>query len=363
MAIVLKAEKKGLVVTLTTDRKPITYNMSTHEFTSYTGRKVQSFPRYVNPSDSLTHIERLILHAVECSSQWSCAYLDNLELWLGQPELLENVHMYDLGYLSTKCPKGFVKWLKEKGEKPLIGAYERFMQEQVFDKLPQDDKDFIDILTNTRLAPYCNGSVGWFKSLYIGFNTKQRDALKKMFKVSTKSLCFNLSDDIRTFINYISHNMNYNRLSCCENWEEKIDTNRDYNTNLQTLFLLADKEQEKSIIATEDKGRTITELSNDEFVIVVPSSLEDLTDEGRQQNNCVGHFYNNSISDGIDFVYFIRKKDTPDKSYITNRFNIYSRKTVETRKKNNAGNDDNNARDLIKLIDDKLRELLYEKKA
>lgn len=91
---------------------------------------------------------------------------------------------------------------------------------------------------------------------------------------------------------------------------------------------------------------------------VVPSSLKDFTDEGRQQNNCVGHYYHKSIAEGLNLIYFIRKTNSPDKSYITNRFNIHYQKTTETKKKNNATNDDQDALRFICRIDEMIRTLI-----
>ena len=48
----------------------------------------------------------------------------------------------------------------------------------------------------------------------------------------------------------------------------------------------------------------------------------DLADEGIQQNNCVGYYYNDSIERGDNCIFFLRKKDKPEKSYITCRYNI-----------------------------------------
>ena len=48
--------------------------------------------------------------------------------------------------------------------------------------------------------------------------------------------------------------------------------------------------------------------------------MSDLIDEGTQQHNCVGSYYNQSIANGEDFIFFIRKKDNLEKSYITCRY-------------------------------------------
>lgn len=115
---------------------------------------------------------------------------------------------------------------------------------------------------------------------------------------------------------------------------------------------------EEGILAKENIIRPIEALSNEQFTVIVPSSLKDFTDEGKQQSNCVGYYYHQSILEGRNLIYFIRKTNSPDKSYITNRFNIQSQKTTETRMKFNATNDDQDARQLIRRIDEMIRTLI-----
>lgn len=67
----------------------------------------------------------------------------------------------------------------------------------------------------------------------------------------------------------------------------------------------------------------------------MPQKLDDLIDEGKQQNNCVGSFYNDDIICGRDYIYFIRRKDNPKKSVATARYDTGKKKTVELREKNN----------------------------
>ena len=80
-------------------------------------------------------------------------------------------------------------------------------------------------------------------------------------------------------------------------------------------------------------------IINDEYIIKVPQDLRGLKDEGEQQHNCVGHYYNDSIMQGRNLIYFLRDKNAPNKSLITCRYNINSRKTVEHRRPyNNSTN-------------------------
>lgn len=99
--------------------------------------------------------------------------------------------------------------------------------------------------------------------------------------------------------------------------------------------LLKDKEQQEQIQKNQNKIKELENLVYEDYCFIVPTTLEELIDEGKQQNNCVGSFYNNSMARGENFIYFIRKKNEPKKSYITCRFGVYTKETVEARYKFN----------------------------
>lgn len=99
--------------------------------------------------------------------------------------------------------------------------------------------------------------------------------------------------------------------------------------------LLKDKEQQEQIQKNQNKIKELENLVYEDYCFIVPTTLEELIDEGKQQKNCVGSFYNNSMARGENFIYFIRKKNEPKKSYITCRFSVYTKETVEARYKFN----------------------------
>lgn len=109
-----------------------------------------------------------------------------------------------------------------------------------------------------------------------------------------------------------------------------IDSGKDIKNIIK---ILKDKENEKL-----NKGIKLTQsyyspaidgIINDDLIVVVPQNIEDLVDEGTQQHNCVGEFYNERIADGEDFIFFIRKKSNPKKSYITCRYSISDEELAE----------------------------------
>ena len=99
--------------------------------------------------------------------------------------------------------------------------------------------------------------------------------------------------------------------------------------------LLKDKEQQEQIEKSQKRIKELETLTYKDYCFIVPTTPKELIDEGEQQHNCVGSYYNDSMSEGIGFIYFIRKKNEPEKSYITCYFDVYTKKTVEARYKFN----------------------------
>lgn len=95
--------------------------------------------------------------------------------------------------------------------------------------------------------------------------------------------------------------------------------------------LLKDKEQQELIQKNQKRIKELENLLYEDYCFIVPTTPKELIDEGKQQHNCVGSYYNNFMSNEIGFIYFIRKKNEPEKSYITCRFNVYIKKTEEAR--------------------------------
>lgn len=359
-------EKSGLTVTVTIEGKanPVIFDMAHLSFTSYTGRDIQRFPvgSYCFEKDSFSGIiPRLLFNALLSNSKGDVRNnLSKVELFINNPEILGDIHY--CSELANECPKGFIKWLKDNNKMPTeesLAIYKRIM---ALKRMTQEDKEVYELLFDTENSPYYQYS-DVYKDCYLSMSSELRHKFNKILKVSIKSLSWWLKDEMTTFIDKFIRNMGWNtwKGECRpDNWEEMLNTDRSFQWNTNNLYILAEKERGNKIIKNENKIRAIEELSDDTFVIVVPKTLQDFTDEGNMQHNCVGHFYHGSIAAGENLVYFIRKKSTPNRSYITNRYNINSKRTVETRLFANAYNDDEKAKALIKEIDKKISSLLSE---
>lgn len=101
----------------------------------------------------------------------------------------------------------------------------------------------------------------------------------------------------------------------------------------------------------------INGLEIEDYIVVVPQTVEEKANEGKQQNNCVGSYYDDSIIKGENLIYFVRRKENPSKSYITCRYNTYSKDTVEYRYKNNLSiirDDQEIINKITKIINERL---------
>lgn len=360
---ITEVTKQGMIVSVTIEGKarPVTFNMQTREITSYTGRDVMRFPvgEYQTAAIRNDAVSRLLFECFMTSYKQSLLNgLQKLELFINNPDLLATVnHVSDL---PDECPKGYLKWVQENGKALSYDTVEEYKDMKSISQLGKESAEVYQMLFINDGHPLERYDFAdWYKELPADLRNK----FNKILKVSMKTLSWTLKEDMKKFIRKICMGRDWytSRNECRpHNWQELLDTERSFAWNTENIAALGKGMWEKNIIATEDKIRKIEELSNDEFVIIVPKTLQDFTDEGNMQRNCVGHFYHNSIADGRNVVYFIRKKETPNRSYITNRYNIdCSHRTEETRKYCNAYNDDDNARELIKEIDKMITSLLF----
>lgn len=138
----------------------------------------------------------------------------------------------------------------------------------------------------------------------------------------------------------------------------QLDTNRTLETNINNIRNLMEANRNKILEKQLRKLNFIHEKEFGDYIVIVPQTQEDKIEEGRQQNNCVGSYYDSSIISGDNFIFFLRKKDNPTKSYITCRyFRLYG-EVVEARKKNNYSIGDVYEVKLIREISNYIKERL-----
>lgn len=344
--------KEGSVILIALNDRPnpIRYNCNTGELTSFTGRVVKHFPQSCSIGNVSEGVRWAICVTMERIESGYASDFERVEKYIAVLDLIHNPYR-----VPNECPQGYIKWVRDNEKDISIESLADFQNEQKVKLLTKEDKEVYEKLC----TGFCNSDrcvVWWLNEK----NTTLRQKFRQMFKATIKSFTWNMYNDLCNWYRFFITQQN-GLFTWGDNWFENLDGNRDFRYNIKTCEEQRDKARNEKILANEEKIRSITEIQHDKFVIIVPSSMDDFTKEGQMQNNCVGSYYHDSIARGDNLIYFIRKKETPNRSYITNRFNVGCQRTVETRQINNRDNNDREALILIKEIDKKIRELLTSK--
>lgn len=344
--------KEGSVISITLAGKttPIKVDCRTRQITSYTGREVKYFPATATTRGAeLNTGEKWAVAVIRdwVKVTYNTSAFAQLELFIANLDLIETT--YDL---PDECPKGYIKWLRDNEKTISRQTLHEFESIGKMEQLTKEDKEVYEKMSEHWRAE--SPIMRWYVSEE---NKELRKKFNQILKTSAKGFDWCLYNSLDAwYTSFIRGNLGKNAFG--ENWVEHLDGNRDFRHNIKTFEYARDKERNDKILANEAKIKAIEQLSNEEFVIIVPSDIEQFTQEGQMQNNCVGSYYHDSMARGRDLIYFIRHTATPNRSYITNRYNIWDRQTVESRTKNNDCNNDSKARELIRRIDEKIRELL-----
>lgn len=117
----------------------------------------------------------------------------------------------------------------------------------------------------------------------------------------------------------------------------KKGKNAEYINNV--LSAVHEEKTAEGIRLTQNLYSSIIEgIEENGLIVVIPHSVEDLVKEGETQNNCVGYYYNEEISKGNSFIFFVRRRGCPYESFITCRYNIKLRQLMEAKTFNNEEN-------------------------
>ena len=87
--------------------------------------------------------------------------------------------------------------------------------------------------------------------------------------------------------------------------------------NLRRTYVMNRKELDMAALAAQYAKHPALAYENDTFKVVIPTTREDFLNEANAQQNCVYSYYLPDVIKGNTNVVFIRRKNTPDKSFIT----------------------------------------------
>lgn len=240
-----------------------------------------------------------------------------LSMALQYPEIDYEEALYSFFTDDTKLTKDYLEWCRKENEPVNSNSISRYKSIKAYSLIPKDLKPYF-IIVFTHIS---------IESLEL-LDTSTLLKLLRIVKYTAlhsdnpKAVYSKLSELIHYFTRY--------NIS-----DELLDTNRTVLQNYKTYQIYNDESKEGRIGFELRRLNFMNGKCFDNYIIVVPQTYEDLVDEGKQQNNCVGHFYNDSILRGENLILFIRRINSPKKSYITCRYNIKKQKIVEYRYKNN----------------------------
>lgn len=339
-----------LLICETNDPKGREYKIDFREGKIYgiSGKALQSSSSIANKVPSDLKAQNPLYHALRAFSESNPSdlqYYSIVESLLSYPDLLDTdiqfhyfTYTLKTGY-GGKLPKGYVAWLRENNLKFSTQTLEDFKVEQI-------RRQWSPALFENA-QKFCAGTS--FNIILATNGDKELCAsLLRIVNNSLKRYEFeNLTYRIKQIIS-IMRDYPFLRPS--------LDDTKNAETAYKILLDAYDKEREKAIIEKEKQILSLNDEVVEDLMIKIPTSLEDFTNEGKQQHNCVGHYYHSSIAAGRTLIYFLRKTNSPDKSYVTCRFDVSANKTVEHRTKNNNWYEDNEK--IIERVDNMIKAIL-----
>lgn len=111
------------------------------------------------------------------------------------------------------------------------------------------------------------------------------------------------------------------------------DDLRQIHDKLSEECILAESPEVNKKIKTVSNFLSLNSYEDDKYIIFPVRSINGLIDESSQMHNCVRTYYEN-IADVKSQIYFMRKKDTIDKSFVT--IEVRKGKIVQARSKYNG---------------------------
>lgn len=339
------------------DGRTVTLNVLDGTITSYTGKNISSMPRGLNQAlnDYSMTTDRTaekirVLFGRYISSRNDLA-LKILDTYFSNLDLLDLVY-YSLNDIPTTLPKGYVKYLRDNNLKATKKNLKKFNTEIRIKNWSDENKELYSILKE---------KASYYDEL-IELDDEKLFILLKILKVHMKTFSWRPQDELQNYLTLIF------RTGYDENkykWWEIADTNRGFVWNYDNFKNTLNAERNAKVMDWQKNFKEkVEQLSDDNLIVIVPTTQEQFADEGRQQNNCVGSYYHDSLAAHRNVIYFIRKKERPNKSYITNRYCIgdWTRyyKTTETRAVNNSDYSDKDVDDLIEKIDEVITSIVRE---
>lgn len=331
MSIVANVTKEKTAISFYLDDKtnPVVIDFKAGTIISFTNRSVKAIPARLKEARKERFFASL-LEELEC-----CIRSGNDTQILKREGCLSYIDLIDLNQsiynMPTEIPKGYINYLRQNNLKISCNTLYEFFAVQEALEIPAVYRDTFKRMT---------------KEFDLdGISKEQRIILCKIVRNNEKIYDWEIRSKFLELMNLIED------LDFLD-WTDFVDTNRTIEYNIKLIKLGKDKELNTKIEEKQKLFKFLENFETEEFQIIVPTSLQELRDEGRNQNNCVGYFYNADIARGTQAIYFIRKKSNPEKSFLTCRISVESGCTVEHRYFNNRDCTKGIEYDFIKMVDE-----------
>ena len=339
----IKKEKNILHFYISNQNLIVDYDFITKSFINTDKLPVIILPEYfsyLNLPDALTRIFGVMNRKLYIP-EWIFSYPDLIQSGYNNNNKNFDMWITWLDNLPKTIKKGYLQYCKENNAEIDYQSYRVFLAKSA---LNTNDKKILCFFARISEGIPRTVDIGDIDFLLL------RQTIRTLFKIyrySTEWSEYFAWSDLSSMAEYIF---------ACPEMLKLLDTNRGIRYNRKTLFDYRDTHLKTLLADSLQKLNFINNVIINDYIIKVPQSLNDLINEGEQQNNCVGHFYNESIITGKDLIYFIRKKSKPQKSFITCRYNINSCATVEARYVNNKN--ETELEDIHRQIDKMIKEQL-----
>lgn len=314
---------------------PFYYDFSTQK-TNITAQD----PRYLTFANSTARI------VYRYATQYSTSSSYFIKEWIfSYPELWEKTFPTDTLCIQFDCPVGYINFLKSNNLYINEKSYDLFKLCSFFPNnkliLAKNWKVVINVIDKAERQ-------------YLFTHPILFSLIQKIVMTSAKNfeISSHPTDSISQIIYYCM------TLKAEENNFSILNSNRGLTYNEESLAETYKSRADEILATSLQKINGINHYQIADYEIIVPQSIEDLNSESKQQNNCVNYYYNNSIRDGRNYIYFLRKKVNPNKSYMTCRFNVKGKATIEYFYKNNRTVNNKEEIEILKQIDEKIKQIL-----
>lgn len=270
----------------------------------------------------------------------------------------------DFDKYPKACPRGYAPWLEEYRKKMCV---ETVLVYQIKKFLMENGISLDEQTLNSCILAL--GSTLGLCSLFQMLDTLQRNIIdSKTYYFPFLEKIIKLYSKYHSIINgyfpsyIVAEVINEFPKESAVVFTKSINMKHTYKANIAALKALEETMQDEALSKQLSKTSKLNDFiplsGNNSYIIKVPQNVEDLVDEGEQQHNCVGSFYNSSIRSGKNLIYFIREISAPSKSLVTCRYSTYEQKTVEHRIFANQHWQEPKEKKILAEIDEKIKEIL-----